>query len=212
MHRTAKQSRLELLVRTKPRDITHGVAAAWSVGAVASRAWSRPRHQAAVIPPIEAEPRASLPGLVLHVSRGVELFIVVNSKWPRGRRHRAGSSNLRGKKSSGNAREHYQRGKSVDCRYAHAAGIARNLRAIPLNRECDWSRAQHAEVVRIVGVFPYVFARKYKAPAEGLLYPGMKLVAPSRTKRRNSRRRAKQQWIQDRVAASQAGEHQVFVE
>src|ERR1700733_2767474 len=158
MHRTAKQSRLELLVRTKPRDITHGVAAAWSVGAVASRAWSRPRHQAAVIPPVEAEPRASLPGLVLHVSRGVELFIVVNAKWPRGRRHRAGSSNLGSKESSGDAREHHQRGKSVDGRYAHAAGIARNLRAIPLNRESDRRRAQDAEVIGIVGVFPNVLA------------------------------------------------------
>jgi hypothetical protein len=51
-----------------------------TVSTVASSARSRAGHQAAVIPPVEADPRAVLPGLVLQVSRLIELFIVIDAE------------------------------------------------------------------------------------------------------------------------------------
>ena len=85
-NRAAEQSGLELLIRAEDRRVHHGVAARRAVGAVAAGAGHRARHQAAVIAPVEAHPRAALPGLVLDVGGLVELLVVVDAEDPRRRR------------------------------------------------------------------------------------------------------------------------------
>lgn len=49
-----------------------------AVVAISSRARHCTSHQTAVIAPVEAEPRACFPRLILKVSRRVELLVVVN--------------------------------------------------------------------------------------------------------------------------------------
>src|ERR1700722_10996789 len=104
MHSIAEQPRLELLIGTQPSYIDDRVGPCWAIGAVTSstRRWTS--HQPIVIPPVEAHPRTTLPGLVLHVSRHVELFVVIDTEGPHCGRHCAGSSDLRREDSGGHTR------------------------------------------------------------------------------------------------------------
>ena len=51
-----------------------------TVGAIASGAGYRASHQAAVVAPVEAEPRPSPAGLILQVSGRVEILVVVDAE------------------------------------------------------------------------------------------------------------------------------------
>src|ERR1700687_5085279 len=96
--------------------------------------------------------------------------------------------------------------------HAHPARISWNLRARPFDRESDGSRAQHAEIVGIMGVLPDVFAREHHVSPERLFNSCVKLIAPARRKRGYVRRRAGKKWIQDRIAATLVGKYQVLGE
>src|SRR5437867_1841230 len=69
----AEQARLELLVGSEP------------AGSEIHRPTVRDRYsasyQAAIVSPVEAEPRPVFPRLVLYVSRLVELFVVIDAEW-----------------------------------------------------------------------------------------------------------------------------------
>ena len=65
-------------------------------------------------------------------------------------------------------------------RHAGADRIAGNLRIVPLDRESDRRVAQHAEVVRPVGVLPDVLAVDHQVFSESLLQAGVEFIADSR--------------------------------
>src|SRR5580693_1143546 len=83
-------------------------------------------HQAAVIPPVEADPRSVLPGLVLDVSGLVKLFVVVDAEHLVDARRRADSTNLRGEETRRHAGHDDERRQAVEVRHAAADGITRN--------------------------------------------------------------------------------------
>ena len=83
---------------------------------------------------------------------------------------------------------------------------------MPLDGKGDRRIAQHAEVVRVMRVFPDVLPAHHKVPPRHLLQPGVKLVAIARRQRARIARLAQQQRIDHRVEAAAAGQHQVLVE
>src|SRR6202035_5138065 len=132
-----------------------------AVSAVASRARNRTGHQTAVIPPVEAEPGAGLPSLVLHVGCLIEFLVVVDAKNSAGGRGSSTSSaDLRSEEPRRHAGEDHQRREAMEVGHAHPARISRNLGAIPFNWESDRRCAQNAEVIGVVGVLPDVLAGK----------------------------------------------------
>src|SRR6266700_7421969 len=142
----AEQARLELLVGSEP------------AGSEIHRPTVRDRYsagyQAAIVSPVEAEPRPVFPRLVLYVSRLVELFVVIDAEWgdiasATPRRDSAGSSKLRVEKPGGNAGEDEQGTEYMEVGHAHAPGNGGNLGVVPLDRESEWSAPEHAEVIRI---------------------------------------------------------------
>src|ERR1700690_669946 len=104
----ARQSSLELLVWAQPGDIDRRVVTHRAVGAVAAGTGRRASHQAAVIPPVEGEPRPVLPRLVLQVGGLIEFFVVVNAKRSYRSGDRSCASDLRGEETGGNAGEDHQ--------------------------------------------------------------------------------------------------------
>ena len=86
MHAPAVESRLELLIGREAGDIHDRVGPVRPVGAIASRARHRAGHQAAVVAPVEAEPRAASSRLVLQVRGLVELLVVVDAEYADRRR------------------------------------------------------------------------------------------------------------------------------
>ena len=99
----AGQPRLKLLVGAESGDI-HGVdVTERAIGAVAAGARRRTSDQAAVVPPVEAEPGALLPRLILHVSGGIEFFVVINAERTDRSRNCAGSPDLRTEEAGGHA-------------------------------------------------------------------------------------------------------------
>ena len=87
-----------------------------------------------------------------------------------------------------------------------------NLRVVPVDRERDRRIAEHAEVEGVVGVLPDVVAADDEVLAEGLLQPGVKLVAESGLQRSRYARRAQQQRSKHIIRASLTRQHEVFVE
>src|SRR5580698_4054029 len=177
MHASAIQSALELLIRRQTGNIHDRIGPVRAIHAISAGAWHFTSHLAAVVVPIETEPRPSFPGLVLQMSGGVENLIVVDAEHfasgrQRARWRGANSADLRFKEARRHVREHDERRESVEIRHGAADRKAGDLRARPLDRKSDRSVAQHAEVVRLVRVFPDVLAIQYKVFSEGLLETG----------------------------------------
>src|SRR5215813_2344895 len=177
MHAAADETGLELLVGSEPGNV-HGIYA------VAERYGAG--NEPAVISPIEADPRAALPRLILQVGGLVELFVVVDAEdtvatlayW-RG----ADTAQLRLEEPGRHARHHHQCGEPVKIRHAGANRVARNLGALPFDRKRDRRAAEHAEIVRAVRVLPDVFGIDHQVLAERLLEPGVKFISPSGSQR-----------------------------
>src|SRR5437016_2314910 len=118
---------------------------------------NRSGHQTAVITPVEAHPRSALPGLILQVSRRVELLVVVDAEHGSTLPNRYPEApNLRREIARRDAGHHHQRRKSVEIRHAGADCVSGNLRIMPIDRKGNRRIAQHAEVVRVVCVLPQI--------------------------------------------------------
>ena len=141
--------------------------------------WHSSGNQSAVVAPVEAEPRAALPGrLVLQVCGHVVGFVVVNAENPRRRRGSgSGSRDLRSEEPGGDAGHHHQRAEAMVHRHAGAQRQSGNLRVMPFDRKCDRRITQHAEVVGAVRVLPDVFAVDHQKLSDGLLQAGMEFIA-----------------------------------
>src|SRR6266404_9555486 len=174
-----EQSSLQLLIRRKNSQIHRP-----SIG---DR--NRPRHQTAVISPVEADPRPACPGLILQVSRLVELLVVIDAEGASTLTHgHSQPPDLRRKEARRDAGENHERAETVNIRDAHAARESGNLGVVPGNREEYRCVSQDAEVVSTVRVLPDVFSRKDEIFSERLLQSGVEFVAPPGTEsRRNAR-------------------------
>ena len=149
----AEQARLELLVGSEP--------AGSEIHRPTVRDGHCSCHQATVVSPIEAEPRPVFPRLVLYVSRLVELFVVIDAEWgdiasATPRRDSPGSSKLRVEEACCYARENEKSRESMEVGHTHPPGNGGNLGVMPFDRESEWSAPEHAEVIRIMGIFPDV--------------------------------------------------------
>src|ERR1700683_5349694 len=95
MHAPAEESCLELLIRSQAADIHYCAGPIRPVRAIgSSRAGYRTRHQAAIVAPVEAQPRPALPRLVLQVRGLVEFLVVVDAEHGTASRHSANSADL----------------------------------------------------------------------------------------------------------------------
>src|SRR5581483_2368109 len=208
MYRTTEETCLKLLIRADDRGIDHSITAEGSVSAVATGARNRAGYQSAVIAPIEAQPGASLPRLILQVSGLVKLLIVVNAENP-GRSRGSGSraADLRREESGRDTGEHNQSGEPMEIRNAHAPGESRDLRALPLDGKRNRRCTENAEVVSIVRVLPDVLTGNDEVFPKRLLNASVEFIAPARTERGNTWRRTKQERIQYWIAASLIGKH-----
>jgi len=171
----AEEPCLELLVGSQAGHIDvgiHSVADGNSAG-----------DQAAVIPPIEANPGPLLPGLVLQVSGLVELLVVVDTEHAisaLASRRDANSAQLRLEETRGHARHDNKRSKAVELRNGGAKRVAGNFGVVPFHREEDRSAAENAEVVAVVCVLPDVFGIHDQVLPERLLETRVKFIAPGR--------------------------------
>ena len=66
---------------------------------------------------------------------------------------------------------------------ADAASESRNFGVVPLDRKREWSAAENAEIVCVVGVFPNVFTGENQITSECLLESCVKFISPSGAKR-----------------------------
>src|SRR5580704_10856763 len=80
MHAAEEQACLKLLIRREIGHIDDRIRSVRAVEAIASGARHGTSHQAAVVAPVKAEPRAGLPGLVLQVCGLVEILIVIDTE------------------------------------------------------------------------------------------------------------------------------------
>src|SRR5580658_10171900 len=81
MHAPAVEASLILLIGREARNVHHAVGSIWSVGAIfAAGARYRTGHQAAVITPVEADPRELLRWLVLQVPGCIVKFVVIDAE------------------------------------------------------------------------------------------------------------------------------------
>ncbi len=87
-----------------------------------------PGHETAVVAPIEAEPWAARPGLVLQVGRLVELFVVVDAEHSTGGQGSGPSTaDLRCKEARCHAGENHERREAVEVGHAHAPRVSGDL-------------------------------------------------------------------------------------
>ena len=61
--------------------------------------------------------------------------------------------------------------------HVHVQGIARNFGVVPVDGEGDGCVAKHAEVERVMSVFPNVLAAEDEVFAQSLLEAGVEFVA-----------------------------------
>ena len=107
----ADEPGLELLVGADNGSVYDGIAAVWSVVAISSRARHRSCNQSAVITPVESDPGAAFPGLVLKMRGLFKILIVVNAEnCPRRSRRGASPANLRIKEAGGDVGENDKSG------------------------------------------------------------------------------------------------------
>ena len=134
----AIEAGLELLIRRQTGNIHDGIGPIRAIGAISTSARHRASHQAAVVSPVEAQPRPPFPRLVLQMGGGVEILVVIDSKYSvtalTGRRG-ADSADLRFKKAGCDARKHHERRQPVKIRHAGAHRVAGDLGTRPLDRE-----------------------------------------------------------------------------
>src|ERR1700728_23767 len=97
-HAAAEQPCLELLIGRYSRHVDEviGATTGWAVRTrLAAETRHGTRDQAAVVAPVEAKPRPSLPRLILDVRGLVEVFIVVDAKHRRSPWRGANAADLR---------------------------------------------------------------------------------------------------------------------
>src|SRR5579863_1803203 len=220
MLRSAKEPSLELLIGSQriPERIchVHGRLSAQSIRlrAIPSGTRNRPSDESAVIPPVEAEPRPPLPRLILHVCRHVEMLVMVNSerkKRPTRRDRCSQAADLWCEEPRCDTRHDHQCGEPMEVGHAGPYRIAGDFGIVPLDREKYRRVAEVAEIVAIVGVLPDVLAADHQILPEGLLQARMEFIAKPGSKygwdaRYQGRNHSR------RIAASRAGNHQIFVE
>ena len=80
MNRSTEKTRLELLIRTDDGGVDDTGTAQRTIRAIATGAGNVTRNQATIKPPVEAQPGAIFPRLVLQVGRLIELFVVVDAE------------------------------------------------------------------------------------------------------------------------------------
>src|ERR1700756_688685 len=100
----------------------------------------------------------------------------------------------------------------MDVRYAYTSGKPGNLGIVPLNGEGEWSASKDTEVIRVMGVLPDVFTGEHQVAPQGLLQAYVELIPPAWTEGSRRVGQTDQQWIQNRIRASPAGEHQILIE
>src|SRR5437764_11924905 len=76
----AKESGLELLIRSQPGHVYDAIGSTWSVVAITSRARHRTGDKTAVVAPVESETWPILSGLILQVSGLIKILVVVDTK------------------------------------------------------------------------------------------------------------------------------------
>src|SRR5882724_7121664 len=185
MHTAAEKACLELLVAGQTRQINRSRCI---------RDGHCAGHKTAVIAPVEAKPRTTLPRLILEVCGLVEPLVVVDAERgervpDRSRRNSAGSADLGSEEARGNTGEDHERRESMEVRHAHASGKSWNLGVVPFDRKRNGSASQHAEIVSIVGIFPDKFAGEHYVLPESLLQASVEFIAPSRAERSDLARR-----------------------
>src|SRR5208282_1147036 len=163
-------------------------------------------HQTAIVPPVEAQPWAALPGLILKVGGLVELFVVVDAEGsPRSSHGRTSAANLRREETRRHAREDHQHRKAMEIRNAHAARIPGNFGVVPFNREEDRGIAEHAEIVAIVRVLRDPLAGKDQVAPESLLQASVEFIAKAGTQRPAHSRGTEKKRGQDSIAPAASG-------
>src|ERR1035438_5550714 len=80
VHAAAIESRLKLLIGRQVGHVHDAIRPVGTIVAIAAGARHGTRHQAAVVAPVEADPRSPLPWLVLQVSGFVEPLVVVDAE------------------------------------------------------------------------------------------------------------------------------------
>ncbi len=112
MNAAAVKARLKLLVERKVRNIHDGIRAVRSVIAIAACTGNGTSNEAAVIAPVEPDPRPALPRLILQVRCLVENFVVVDAEYVQCSGSRGGGPNaalLRPKEARRHGREDDER-------------------------------------------------------------------------------------------------------
>ena len=114
----------------------------------------RAGNEAAVIPPVEANPWTTLPRLILQMRSLIELLVVIDAE------HRATLSDrdaktahLRRKIACSHAGHHNERRQAVKVRHTCADREPGNFGIVPNNGKRDRRVAQHTEFECIVRVF-----------------------------------------------------------
>src|SRR5882724_11092177 len=168
-------------------------------------------HQAAVVPPVKADPRQIFVRLILNMRGLVESLIVVDAEDLSAGNGRAQSTDLRRKITRADVSKHYQRREPMKIGQAHTHGRPVNFRIFPRNGEKYRRVAESGEVVRITRVLPQVIGIHHRVFSKCLLEAGIELVALAGTNRR-LQALAANDIRDDWVRRSNAGQDQVFVE
>src|ERR1700730_4232120 len=168
--------------------------------------------EAAIVSPVEADPRAAFAGnLILNMGSLVEPLIMVDTERIPALSH-GGSRTcaLRREESCSHGRHRDEGREVVIVRKISVDHKARNLRVVPIDGEEDGRVAEDGEVERAMRVLPDVVAADDKVLSEALLKAGMKLVPiPRRHDVRSAL--AVDELRQNGVCASLTGQHKGFV-
>ena len=117
----------------------------------------------------------------------IKFFIMVDAKRSCRPWHRPGASDLRGKEARGYAGKDHKGGESGG-NSALTLPRIREFLSAPFHGKCNWRRAEHAEVIAIVRVFPDVFSGEDQISPDRLLNSSMKFVPSQDLAELNSRR------------------------
>src|SRR6202161_601953 len=135
-------------------------------------------NEAAVIAPVEADPRTALERLILQVRGLVEFLVVVDAEDAATLADGyAKSADLRREIAGCDARHHDEGAEAVPVGHTGAQQESGNFGVVPVDGKRDRRVAEHAEVVGVVRVLPDVLAVDDEMLAERLLQAGVKFVA-----------------------------------
>src|ERR1035437_10175427 len=212
----AEESGLKLLVGSQVGDVDDGARAIGSIVAIASGAGHRAGDKAAIVTPVEAEPRTLFPGLILQVGRLVEMLVVIDAEHSTsGRGPGANAADLRSVEAGRNTRHDDEGGEAVEVGHAGANRISGDFGAGPFDGIKDGRCAEDAEIVSLMRIFPDVLAVDHQKASKGLGEAGMELIAMA-----GAQRHVGHTWpgggrlkrVDHRIVTSDAGQYQVLVE